>query len=110
LMLLCGLLDPQHSGSATASDKIVETLERRSATRTVVPTQADWLYASVLCGTLARLRQYGATDRKRVFNDALVFASARNNGFAVLTRNISDFDLLQQLDPSGKVLFYERTL
>jgi hypothetical protein len=25
----------------------------------------------------------------------------------VLSRNIRDFDLLQQLDPSGKVVFYK---
>jgi hypothetical protein len=27
---------------------------------------------------------------------------------AVLTRNIDDFDFLQQLDPSGGVVFYQR--
>jgi len=27
-------------------------------------------------------------------------------GFEALTRNVLDFDFLQQLNPSGKVLFY----
>jgi hypothetical protein len=27
---------------------------------------------------------------------------------AVLTRNTADFDFLQQLDPAGRVVFYER--
>ena len=33
-------------------------------------------------------------------------ATARKYGCAVLSRNVRDFDLLQQLDPSGKVMFY----
>jgi hypothetical protein len=36
----------------------------------------------------------------------LLFSSARKFGCTVLTRNLSDFDRLQQLDPSGRVLFY----
>ncbi len=39
-------------------------------------------------------------------NDALLFATARKHGCSVLTRKVLDFDFLQQLDPSGKVLFY----
>ncbi len=41
-------------------------------------------------------------------NDALLFATARKHGLTVLTRNTADFDLLQQLDPVGRVLFYSR--
>ena len=40
-------------------------------------------------------------------NDALLFATARKYGCVVLSRNVRDFDLLQQLDPSGKVMFYK---
>jgi hypothetical protein len=40
-------------------------------------------------------------------NDALLFATARKHGCVVLTRNVVDFDLLQQLDPSGSILFYK---
>jgi hypothetical protein len=42
-----------------------------------------------------------------VLNDALLFASARKYGFAVLSREVRDFDLLQQLDLSGRVVFYK---
>ena len=41
-------------------------------------------------------------------NDALLFATARKNGLTLLTRNVGDFDLLQQLDPSVSVLFYQQ--
>jgi predicted nucleic acid-binding protein len=40
-------------------------------------------------------------------NDALLFATARKHGCTVLTRNVIDFDLLAQLDPSGRVIFYQ---
>jgi hypothetical protein len=45
--------------------------------------------------------------KRRVLNDALLFATGRKYGCAVLTRDIRDFDLLEQVDPSGKVLFYK---
>jgi hypothetical protein len=41
-----------------------------------------------------------------VLNDALLFATGRKYGCALLTRDIRDFDFLEQLDPSGKVVFY----
>jgi hypothetical protein len=39
-------------------------------------------------------------------NDALLFATARKYGCA-MSRYVRDFALLQQLDPSGKVIFYQ---
>jgi predicted nucleic acid-binding protein len=61
----------------------------------------------VLSGTLARTQGYGREQRRRVLNDALLFGTARKYGSAVLSRNVRDFDLLQQLDPSGQVMFYK---
>jgi hypothetical protein len=43
-------------------------------------------------------------------NDALIFATARKHGLTALTRNTDDFDLLQQLDPFGKVFFLRAAL
>jgi predicted nucleic acid-binding protein len=39
-------------------------------------------------------------------NDALLFVTARRHGCTLLTRNVGDFDLMQQLEPAGRVLFY----
>jgi predicted nucleic acid-binding protein len=66
-----------------------------------------WREAGVLSGKLARTQGYGREQRRRVLNDALLFATARKYGCAVLSRNVRDFDLLQQLDPSGKIMFYK---
>jgi predicted nucleic acid-binding protein len=61
----------------------------------------------VLSGTLVRTQGYAREQRRRVLNDALLFATARKYGCVVLSRNVLDFDLLQQLDPLGKVMFYK---
>lgn len=63
--------------------------------------------SGVLSGMLARTQGYGPEQRRRGLNDALLFATARKYGCAVLSRNVRDFDLLQQLDPSGRVIFYK---
>ena len=62
---------------------------------------------SPIGGSFGRLQNYGAADRRRALNDALLFATARKHllGLAVLTRNTSDFDLLHQLEPTCAVLF-----
>jgi predicted nucleic acid-binding protein len=57
---------------------------------------------------LARLQNYSATDRRRIMNDALLFATAGRHGLTVLTRSVADFDLLQQLEPSVNIPFYDR--
>ena len=68
-----------------------------------------WREAGVLAGLLARLQGYGRRERRKALNDALIFLTAAKNGCAVLTRNLADFDLLMQLDPRGRAIFYQRT-
>ncbi len=107
LIAACGLLDPAHPNTAATTRQIIAAIERRPAHRTIAPDRQAWLVAGVLSGILARLQSYQPADRRRVLNDALIFATARKYGMAVLTRNLDDFDFLQQLDPSGRVVFYQ---
>jgi predicted nucleic acid-binding protein len=72
-----------------------------------VPNPEIWREAGILSGILARLQGYGREDRRRALNDALLFVTARKYGCTLLTRNVIDFDLLEQLDPFGSVLFYK---
>ncbi len=60
----------------------------------------------MLAGLLARLQQYGKPEQRRALNDALLLLSAEKHGCVVLTRNTSDFDLLLQLAPTSKAIFY----
>jgi predicted nucleic acid-binding protein len=108
LAVLCGLLDPGHPETANTVRQIVATIERRPAQRTIAPDRETWLEAGVLSGIVARLQNYARADRRRVLNDALLFATARKHSLTVFTRDITDFDLLQQLEPSGRILFYQR--
>lgn len=39
-------------------------------------------------------------------NDATLYLHALERGYTVLTRNIQDFDFMNQIMPSGRVLFY----
>lgn len=102
-----GLLDPTRPETGEIVEQIAAVIERRSSYRTIVPDPEIWREAGILSGTLARVQSYGRDQRRRALNDALLFASARKHGCMVLTRNVVDFDLLQQLDPSGRVLYYK---
>ena len=101
-----GLLDPAHSDTRAIAEQIAAVIDRRSSYRTITPDSQIWGEAGILSGILARLEGQGKDQRRRALNDALIFASARKYGCVVLTRNVRDFDLLEQLDPSGRVLFY----
>jgi predicted nucleic acid-binding protein len=106
LAVTCGLLDPTHARTRAITQQILEVIDRRPRHRTLATDSEVWGEAGVLSGTLARLQGYKSDQRRRVLNDALLFATARKHGCSLLTRNVLDFDFLQQLDPSGKVLFY----
>ena len=83
-------------------------IERLPSHRIVAPDRETWLAAGILAGIVARLQGYAEAERRRIWNDALIFATARKFGMTVLTRNAVDFDFLLQLDPTGRVAFYER--
>jgi predicted nucleic acid-binding protein len=106
LAATCGLLDPAHAQTRGIIEQIIAVIERRPMHRTLATDSEIWGEAGILSGTLARLQGYKSDQRRRALNDALLFATARKHGCFVLTRNVLDFDFLQQLDPSGRVLFY----
>ena len=107
LSALLGLLTPDHPDTPQVIHQVLASIERRSGHRIVTPDREVWRDAGVLAGLLARLQQYGKVEQRKTLNDALIFMSANKAGLTVLTRNISDFDLLMQLTPHGKVLFYD---
>lgn len=107
LTVLVGLLDPAHPNTRKTIDAIVVLVNQRAVHRTIVPDAIVWREAGILSGILARLQGYDNSQRRRLMNDALLHVSARRHGCTVLTRNVGDFDFLQQLDPAGRVLFYK---
>jgi predicted nucleic acid-binding protein len=106
LAAACGLLNPAHAQTHGVIQEIAAVLDRRPIQRTITPDRDTWREAGILSGMMTRLQGLNKDQRLRTLNDALLYVTARRHGCTVLTRNLSDFDLLQQLDPSGRVLFY----
>ena len=107
LSALAGLLNPDHAGTRRAIDQVIASIEHRATHRIVNPDREVWRDAGILAGLLARLQQYGKPERRKALNDALIFLSAAKAGLTVLTRNVAGFDLLSQIAPWGRVLFYD---
>ena len=106
LAALAGILDPAHPETASVIAKVAASIELRPAHRILTPDREAWREAGILAGLLARLQHYGKNERRKALNEALIFLSAASNGCVVLTRNVSDFDLLMQLDARGQAVFY----
>jgi len=106
LISAVGLLEPHNSRTRPVIDRIAAVIDQRPTQRTIVPDVIVWREASILSGILARLQGFDKGQRRRLMNDALLFVTARRHGCTLLTRNLSDFDLMQQLEPAGRVLFY----
>jgi predicted nucleic acid-binding protein len=103
---LCGRLDPNHPGTSHVIQEIASIVDHWPPARVLNPDREIWREAAILSGILARLQHVKDEDRGRTMNDALIFLSAAQHGGAVLTRNVRDFDLLMQLVPEGKAVFY----
>ena len=84
-----------------------EMFARLQATRVIVPDDGVWADAGIVAGTLARVQKFQASQCKECLNDALIFLSAAKVGLPVLTSNRGEFDLIQQLAPEGRFIFYE---
>jgi len=95
---------PANAQELAARKELIETIKDIPSHRLVSPTPEMWAEAGVLAGVRARLA--GTSVEQDGLNDALIYLQALSVGAAVLTANIRDFDALQQLIPSGRVLFY----
>jgi predicted nucleic acid-binding protein len=107
---LFGRLDPSHPSTKSVLRPLRETIEDIPAHRLHAPIDATWVEAGMLAGELARLSDQpkGVGAARKFLNDALIFMQARRIGAEVLTANVRDFDFLDQLAPSGRVVYYRR--
>ncbi len=108
-----GRLDPAHPGTARVLALYDEALSRMEPARVLVPGDADWLAAGKLAGHAARVLAGGggkvgtAFDRVELISDALTAVLAHQADFTIITED-GDFDILGQLLPGLKVLFYDQ--
>lgn len=64
------------------------------------------LEAGILCGLVFRLGGFQPGQEVAALNDATIYLHSQEQGYTVLTRNIRDFDVMNQIVPAGRVLFY----
>lgn len=68
--------------------------------RVVAPSHGTWLRASRMVARLSgRGRIQPGRMKRGFFNDCLLAASAGEEGFVVVTHNLSDFELLAEVEP-----------
>jgi hypothetical protein len=101
-------LDLGDSRTASALKSIAQTIRAIPGHRLVAPDSTTWGLAGMLAGLLFRLGSHAAGAEQRCLSDALVYLQARKHGWPVVTGNIADFDLLNQLVPDGRALFYRQ--
>lgn len=95
---------PANPAEMNAREILAQSLRQIPPHRTVAPTTAIWGEAGILAGLRARVG--GIQLAADQLNDALIFLQASTLGAVVLTENLADFDIFQQIAPSGRVLFY----
>ena len=99
---------PSNAKEEKAHQALMETINDIPAHRIVSPTAQIWAEAGILAGMRARTGGF-QTRSQDALNDALIFLQAREVGAVVLTANIADFDVFQQIVPNGRVVFYRAT-
>jgi len=104
---LMGRLDPGHPATRTVVDRLRTTISRIPGHRLTSPSEQAFGQSGMLAGLTMRLGGEGAP--RTLQNDAALYFHALEQGFVLVTRNLLQFDLFDQLCPSGRVLFYRRT-
>ncbi len=102
---LFGRLDPKHPETPTTLRSLKATIAGIPGHRLIAPTVRISAEAGILSGLIARM--VSRPQDQTLLNDALLHCQAITEGFVLMTGNISDFDLLDQLMP-GRVIFYRK--
>lgn len=103
-----GRLDPRHPGTAAVLRELTRTIADIPPHRLAAASAGEVIEAGILAGLVFRLGGFRAGQQVAALNDATLYLHAVAHGQVVLTRNVRDFDLMHQILPEGRVLFYER--
>jgi predicted nucleic acid-binding protein len=101
-----GARNPRAPKWPAARDYFAGLFDRIPETRVLTPDAETLIDASLLAGMLARTQGLQRDQRKAMLNDALILMTAARRGLPVMTANRAEFDLLQQLAPEGRFIFY----
>jgi len=106
LMHTVGILDPADKRTPAVIAVIRSYIQAMPGHRIFVPDADTLGRAALLSGMLCRIQGYSRDHKLRALHDCVLFLQAQKLGFLVLTANITDYDILLQLFPAGRVLFY----
>jgi predicted nucleic acid-binding protein len=108
LMHTVGALSPSDVRTAGVVAEIGKQIRAMPPHRIFAPDVEVLGRAALLSGILCRLQGYERDGKLRVLQDCVLFLQAQKLGLVVLTANVSDYDILLQLIPAGRALFYRR--
>jgi hypothetical protein len=106
LMHTVGVLSPSDARTSGVIAAIGRQIKAMPPHRVFAPDAEMLGRAALLSGILCRLQGYGTDGKLRALQDCALFLQAQRLGLVVLTANVSDYDILLQLMPAGRVLFY----
>lgn len=108
LMHTVGVLNPADKRTARVVREIGRQIKAMPPHRIFTPDIAVLGRAALLSGILCRLQGYGNDLKLRALQDSVLFLQAQKLGLVARTTNIADYDILLQLVPAGRALFYRR--
>lgn len=108
LMHPVGRLDPSDVRTPEVIENIGNAIKLMRPHRLFEPDADIIGRAAILGGILSRTQGYQNDDRLRSLNDCILFLQTSKLGLTALSRNVRDFDILLQLFPAGRVLFYRQ--
>ena len=106
LMHTVGTLDPSDGRTASVIDVIKKQIRAMPPHRIFAPDIEVLGPAALLSGILCRLQGYAKDSKLHALQDCVLFLQAQKLGLVVLTADVGDYDILLQLIPTGRVLFY----
>jgi hypothetical protein len=109
LMHTVGVLDRSDARTADVINVIGKQIRAMPLHRIFAPDIEVLGRAALLSGILCRLQGYEKDRKLRALHDCVLFLQAQKLGLVVLTANIADYDILLQLIPAGRALFYRST-
>jgi len=108
LMHTVGVLNPTDARTGAVIAEIGKQIRAMPSHRIFVPDIEVLGRAALLSGILSRLQGYEKDGKLRALQDCVLFLQAQKLGLVVLTANLSDYDMLLQLIPTGRALFYRQ--
>jgi hypothetical protein len=109
LMHAVGMLNPSDVRTGRVIARIGGLIKAMPPHRTFAPDIEILGRAALLSGILCRLQGYEKDGKLRALQDCVLFLQAQKLGLVALTANVGDYDILLQLIPAGRALFYRRT-